>query len=638
MKLRIQLLFLLLVVFFVDLSAQVSVRFKDVGWDNDPMTTVVPENWMDLDAVCLERKFTYDFNNAFSPADRQSAELYVKLSLRSQSAIENFRFIPVPNLRGVDVTAIDARITKLDGRVIDLRSKFLKRHEWEESTTYYSIEQYRLFEVPVLEPGDQFEYIVRFANFPFPERFYFQSNLPTVQSVYELIALTRFNVLASSENGAPEPKVDEEFYSVKRSYRLDSLEPLIPLQGCLMHEVYPNVRHVVQPSFMKANFWPSNWGSFYRQIDQTQYRLNRTYDARMEETLRIIWDSIPEGEQLDKVKHFHHYANQHLEIVKRRPDAAISFGNDMRYGQTTAKNLILMYDDIFRRFDIPYRMVWAGDRFKGSLDTTLLSDRVTPHKFFAVFVGGDTLFITPKNETRTYGFDELPPEANGQNAIWFYADDSFKYDFAPIRKSTQSNYRLVTVRSSPAIPGTFIVDEQLYGDYKFYLAPFYLNKSSILPQSEVFSSLRTRPSRVESAELSLYTDPSNEFAGFNYLQKETSRQIALAHWVDFYALELLKYEEIKTDCMIRYPLYGTEEYHLVVPKLAFEKESPFSRSLPGMAEFKLETEIGEREVTLRYTLTIEVNELEENNKVELLSFLSDVKEYLNKNTIVLSER
>ena len=458
---HIKVLILILVIFSVDLVAQVSVRFKDVGWERNPMTTVVPENWRDRDAVCLERKFTYDFNNAFAPADRQFAELYVKLSLRSPSAIENFRFIPVPNLRGVDVTAIDARITKLDGRVIDLRSKFLKRHEWEGGTLFYPGDQFRLFEVPVLEPGDQFEYIIRFTNFPFPERFFFHSNLPTVQSVYELIALTRFSVLVSSENGAPEPEMSEEFYSMHRRYTLSMLDPLLPVEGCLMHEVYPSVRQVVKPPFMEANFWPSNWGSFYRQIDQTQYRLNLDYDARMEETLRNLWDSIPVGEQLEKIKAFHEYVNNHLDLVKRNSDAPISFGNDMRYRQTTSKSLLLMYDDIFRRFDLPYRMIWAGDRFSGGLDTTLLSDRIAPYKFFAVFVEDDTLYFTPKSEARTYGWNEFPPEAKGQTAIWFHTDDSFKYDFARMDNPTQSNYRRVTLRHSPGMEGTLTVDEQL---------------------------------------------------------------------------------------------------------------------------------------------------------------------------------
>jgi hypothetical protein len=622
----------------MDLLAQVSVRFKDVGWESNPMTTVVPENWRDLDAVCLERKFTYDFNNAFAPVDRQFAELYVKLSLRSQSAIDDFRFIPVPKLRGVEVIAIDARITKLDGRVIDLRSKFLKRHEWEGGTLFYPSDQFRLFEVPVLEPGDQFEYIIRFTNFPFPERFFFHSNLPTVQSEYELIALTRFNILVSSEYGAPEPEMNEEFYSVHRRYTLSMLDPLLPVEGCLMHEVYPNIRQVVKPSFMEANFWPSNWGSYYRQIDRTQYRINLNYDARMEETLRMIWDSIPVGEQLEKIKKFHEYVNNHLDLVKRRADAPISFGNDMRYKQTTSKSLLLMYDDIFRRFDLPYRMIWAGDRFSGGLDTTLLSDRITPHKFFAVFIEGDTLFFTPKSENRTYAFNEFPPEVKGQNAIWFHTDDSFKYDFAQIGKSTQSNYRLVTVRPSPGINGMLMVDERLFGNFKFYLAPFYRNETYISHQEDAISWLRKRPSRVQSAEILEYTGPNSKFTGFNYLLKEDSTRVDLSDWLDFYALELLKFSDSNAKCMIRYPLAGTEEYQLIISKSEFENVSRFSRSLPGMAEFKMETLTGERDVILQYTLTIQTDELGESGRVELFSFLNEVKQYLENNSIYFTER
>ena len=633
MNLRILYTILGLAAFLGELSAQVQVRFKDVSWNSDPKTTVVPMEWRDRDAVCLERKFTYELNNTFGQYNRQSAELYVKLNLRSEYAVETFRFIPIPNLRGVEVLAIDARITKLDGRVIDVRSKFLKRHEWELGTVHYPTDQFRLFEVPMLEAGDQFEYFIRFADFPIPERVYFHSNLPTVKSIYELIALTSYELHVSSENGAPEPVQSEEFYSVYRVYEMQMLDPLYPVEGCLMHEVYPNVRQVVEPPFIEANLWPSNWGSFYRQIDRTQYRLNQDYDRRMEETLRQIWQNVPEGEQLEKIKRFHQYVNRHLQVVKRRSDAPISFGNDMRYGQTTAKNLLLMYDDIFRRFDIPFRMIWAGDVFRGNMDTTLLSDQITPHRFFAAIVDGDTLFFTPKSETRTYSINEFPPEAKGQDAIWFHAVESFKYDFARLPEQSNANRRLVTIQASPGMDNTLSADERLHGDFKHFLAPYYNGIESQDATLAEFSWIRTRPSGVQSVEIERYTSPDNEFSGFTYLMKEDKDSASLFHWLDFYALQLLNEDFSIRDCIWRYPLFGTEEYQLFLPRSSLEGLSEMSLEIKGIVHFHSEVLMADEKSRAVFVLSIEKNAFSAVEREAILDFLGKVETYLKNHYI-----
>lgn len=627
---------LLFLIFGGDSLAQVRVKFKDVAWENDPKSTVVPEEWRDLDAVCLERRFTYDFNNQFERYNRQNAEVYVKLSLRSPRAVEDFRFIPVPILRGIDVTAIDCRITKLDGRVIDVRSKFLKRHETEIGNKYYPKGQYRLFEVPMLEPGDQFEYVIRFVNFPFPERFYFHTNLPTVSSRYQLIAMTRFEVLVSSEQGAPEPIQNEEFYSRHRKYEMKMLQPLLPVEGCLLHEAYPNIRQVVKPPFIEDNFWPSNWGAFYREIDQTQYRLNRSYDARMEETLRQLWSTIPEGNQLEKIKAFHAYVNQNMTLVKRRNDAPISFGNDLRFKQTTDRNLLLMYDDIFRRFDLPYRMIWASDRYLGNLDTTLLSDQIVPHRFFAVFVDDDTLFLAPKSQYRTYAFNEFPPEAIGQNSVWFHNDDDFNYDFFVLSKNTTADYRSVTIRSSRGVDGTYVADERLSGNYKFFLSSIYQNGKGVRSMTTSNNWLRTRPNGVQSVEMNLYTSPSERTAGFNYLLKEESEEIALSKWIDFYGLQLLKLNQTKPSCAVVYPLSGTEEYQLIIPKNTSYTLKSKELNAPGLATFETEVIEGLQEVIVRCTLTIEKDQFNKAELDALFDFLTRLRSYLDTTKVELS--
>lgn len=613
---------------------QISVRFKDVAWREDAKSTVVPEEWLDREVVCLDRIFTYKLENAFGPADRQSAELYMKLSLRSQQAVDHYRYIPVPNVHGAEVSALDCRITKLDGRIIDVRSRFLKRHEVKDRLNGSRADaEYRYFDVPMLEPGDQLEYVIRFINFPFPERVYFHSDIAIVNSVYKLIAMTRFDVLTSEEMGAPSPEEFEEFYNVHRIYTMKNLEPIREEPGMRFHESYPHIRNVVVPSFIEDNFWPQEWGSFYREIDQIQYQLNRNYDARMEETLRQIWDSIPTGAQYEKIRAFHHFVNRQMNVVKRNPNQPVSFGNDMRYRQTTERNLLLMYDDVFRRFDLKYFMIWAPDKNKGDLDTTLLSARVVPNRFFAVIVGSDTVFITPRTESVTFSINDVPPSACGTHAIWFNNDDLFNHLILPIYCPANESVRKVSLDLTSRFEDNLLTQEFINGSYKYDFSPLLFNRS--IREATFWDWFSPFPDNSNSAEIQRVSSPSDSILRLEYITRVEGSEIKLAELIHPWVIQVIPLGGSPRKHDFYHPLQGVEEFEIILSETQTFSGNDFV--LKGdFGSFECRVEKSPSGTAILIRLVTETDKLNPEEFADWVGFLSEIQAFLSREMIWLN--
>ncbi len=426
-------LFLLFLIFGTWLtSAQDRIRYRDIVWPIDSHDVFVPQKWAEEPAVILERVIRYQKYRARSRFSGKEYEIYYKIKFQKPRGVEQFRYFFIPYMPQTSLDRLDARLTKPDGRVADFDARFFKNKRIREPVSGFSPDQFLIFEVPTVETGDQLELFCRYQGHPLPRHVYFDDYLPIVRSTYVLTHPGYYPFLYTSHHGAPEAWHKEKFYRQHYKWQMEQVPPRRQ-EGFFCPALYlPHVEQVFAPTFQDEYGWPLDWWIYLRQLNRLQTEVNQRYDKTLEKFLQNLWQTIPPQEVKARIKAVHDYINEHLTLT--RYPRGINIGNDLNHGRICPDVLNLFYDDLLRRFDIPYRLVLARERSRGPLDTGLVSLDQISHTFyeFTDTLTGERHYLIPQQWEGSYALDELPGDLLGTQAVFIEApNETVTFELLP---------------------------------------------------------------------------------------------------------------------------------------------------------------------------------------------------------------
>ena len=401
--------------------AQDRIKYKDIVWPVDSHNIFVPEKWADEPAVILERVVRYQRYEARNRFSGKEYEIYYKIKFQKNEGAEQYRYFFIPYVPNTTLDRLDARLTKPDGRVADIDAKFFKNKRIEKTVSGFSPDQFIIFEVPTVESGDQLELFWRYQGHPLPQHMYFDDYLPTVRSTYVLTHPEYDPFRYTTHQGAPEARQKEEFFRQEYMWRMNELPARVREDHFSPARYLPHVEQAFGPTFQDDYGWPLAWWIFLRQLDRLQLDVNTRYDKQLEGFLQDLWRGIPPDQVSARIEAVHEYFNKHLTLTKY--PRGINIGNDINYGRIHPDALYIFYDDLLRRFEIPYRLVLAKEKSRGTLDSNVISLDQISHAFFEFTdtLTGERHFLVPMQWEGKYAFDEIPGDLLSTRAVFIEA-------------------------------------------------------------------------------------------------------------------------------------------------------------------------------------------------------------------------
>jgi len=637
--------FLLVALFAVSfsMSAQDRIRFKDIAWPVDSHNIFVPEEWSEKPAVILERVIRYQRFQSRNKFTGKEYELYYKIKFQNNDGAETYRYFFIPKVPQTEIDRLDARLTKPDGRVADFDSKFFKDRVINTPVSGFSPELFTIIEVPTVESGDQLELFWRYQGHPLPQNVFFDDYLPTVRSTYLAVHPEYFPLIFSNLYGCPEPKYKEEYYRQEYRWRMEYLPPRRGEAYFSPARYLPHIQQAFAPQFADNYGWDLEWWIYLRQLDRAQLDLNARYDKRLEALLDEIWKDIPTENTLDRIKAVHNYINKNVRLTKY--PRGINIGHDLQYGRIHPDALYLFYDDLFRRFDLPYKLILAKEKNRGPLDSSLVTLDQISHAFFQFSDRkGQSHFVMPLQWSGSYALNEIPGSVLGTEAVFITApSEEVSIEKLPSFPASENEIQRSAVVNLNGYETEvrFPVRERWTGAPSMYWAELRSKEENperppfktYLKWEQKWPKLDVRPDLISF-------DPKDpRFATeWQYIADPTE-----VNWMGdtltFLPQDFLQTEEVYTGPVNRiYPLYlpysGTEkaDLYLQLPFSVLPMTVPgYNWKLPGLleAEYKLER-IDSRTYRLHFACTYLKETYSASEAVQMRTLWREMQRTLNK--------
>jgi len=624
-------------------SAQDRIKYKDIVWPIDSHNIFVPAQWSEEPAVILERVIRYQRYESRNKFTGKEYEFYYKIKFQNNDGAETYRYFFIPKVPQTSLDRLDARLTKPDGRVADLDSKYFKDRIITEAVSGFSPDLFTIIEVPTVESGDQLELFWRYQGHPLPQQMFFDDYLPIVRSSYVVTHPEYFPLMFTNEFGCPEPKQKEEYYRQEYLWQMEMVRPRIREAHFYPARTLPHVQQAFAPKFIDEYGWDLEWWIFMRQLDRFQLDVNNRYDKRLEAFLSDLWRDIPADQAVARIRKVHNYINQHVSLTKY--PHGISIGNDLQYGRIHPDALYLFYDDLLRRFDLSYSLILAKERERGHLDSSLVTLDQISHAFFEFEdKNGAPYFLIPKQWSGSYALNELPGSILGTEVVTIESNtEQVRMSTLPTFLPEESEIQRSAVVNLNGYETEvhFPIRERWTGAPSAYWAG--LRDKQENPERPPFKTYRhwqqkwpmleTRPDLISfdpkdprfATEWQYYADPTRvEWSGDT---------------LTFLPQEFLKTEEVYTGPVNRiYPLYlpysGTEkaDLYLQFPFSVLPMTVPgYNWKLPGLleAEYKLER-IDSRTYRLHFSCTYLKDTYTAAEAVQMRTLWREMQRTLNK--------
>jgi hypothetical protein len=402
---------------FMSVAQEQRMRYKAYFWPERIHYEVVPEAWLEEDAVMLQRTLRHRLSADDPFNSTNQMEYYYLIKLLSQRGVEQYAKIFIPVRRGTVVSHVAVRIYKPDGRVADFNGKYFKSRVLPVSTGPIEGDRYVVLDIPTAEKGDELEIYFRYEGYGLPVQIFFHDYLPILRSEYIGQRATKFEVQYKGYNGVPLPDEKTEYFELKQRWVLENLPAYRPEPGAWAVEEYPYLDFALKPSYLYLTNWKHNWTAFFSQLEQNQLQYNNRYDKRLERQLKALWAPLPPNNALVRLEAFHHYVGSRINVVPRVDGQMVNLGNDLEYGRMSQENLLLLYDDIIRRFDLDYELIFAKSKLRGPLDTALLSLDHVSHYLFRVRVDGQSYYLPVPVAGQVFPFNTVPVELQGTMSV-----------------------------------------------------------------------------------------------------------------------------------------------------------------------------------------------------------------------------
>lgn len=413
MKKNYFLIVLLLSLSCWQLSAQ---SFGDYTWKEDMAAVAeIPSEYADADAVIINSE-TYSrgtFSGTFPYIEQLATyRTQVHVKIQKEAALEDYNRVIIQRFKGriadyVQYKTVDVRIRKADGTIKDYNVRDLPSPELtEEDDLFASKDDLYIYELKDLEVGDELETITiiesKFLDQGRTVNLY--SEYPTLRASFGISVPLKVKIDGRIYNNMPKPSTRTTSTNKIFSWEMTNLKaaPEANSSGTIyqndleyfIYELNFDAFRQDQLSFQVKNYADQilQYSEDFLKVRVRKKKKLEEFYAQMFADGATAFGKKPEELQaIEKVYLLNEYVAKKMQIInKELEDFEKSEGIDyfLLNGKTDGRNLVRIYRDFFERFEIPYYVAIAKNRFSGPIDLGFVSNTQIGDYFF-VFKNGD---------------------------------------------------------------------------------------------------------------------------------------------------------------------------------------------------------------------------------------------------------
>ncbi len=585
---------------------------KDYKWDKkDTSLSDLPAEYANEDAVILydyeTRKTTLENNNFYT---RHIIKRRVKIL--TKKGLDEFGKIVIAKQDDMQVSILDARTFKQNGEVVDLDASSIKSLDINEDEDIFDSNRYKLFSVPGLEVGDEFEMVCVFEGKTIEqgENILMHRYLPVIDSKFELDVYNKIIVFTSVYNNMPKPTVNESLSSYIFSWNLKNLPGLYDERGTISASVLPFFIYELNLTRFYSSSAPpkiDNWEDLLNHINDSALDVVVRKRKKLDAILDAIIGDKATASKLEQLQQVHQHINENVQI-KSIPDNIASNGIEYFYENNTADfhYLLKMYKALFEKVGVEYYLASGRSRYLGDIRLDFPTSIQITEYLFVVNIDGDYHLFVPKEKKKYYEMDEVPPEL--ENTSLYMINMTKKDDFKHIKipaSTYKKNRRLRQIKSSVKLDDQAIAHnckETLSGAISTDIRHYYIhaNKNDALQEAvEGLLSHRIPNAKLESAKISKPSikppfdfELNYDFTTPNVVVKvdESVYKISIENWLTHNV-----YNVNPTNRLLDYfpPYAGLDNYSYV---LEFDKE--ISLANKENIDVKIKNDMGSYELSI----------------------------------------
>lgn len=423
--------FLIASLFFAcswQLSAQ---SFGDYKWKGEMAPTPeIPAEYADADAVIINNE-TYSrgsFSGTFPLIEQLATyRTQVHVKIQTEEGLEDYNRVIIQRFRGriadfVQYKTVDIRVRKLNGDVKDYEVRDLTQPELKEGDDLYeSKDDLFIYEIPDLAVGDELETITiiesKFLDQGRIVNLY--SEYPTLKASFGISVPLKVKLDGRIYNNMPSPNIRNTSTNRILSWEMSNLKavPEANSSGTIfqndleyfIYELNFDAFRQDQLSFQVKNYADQILQyseDFLKVRVRKKKKLEEFYEQMFANGAKAFGKKPEELQAIEKVYMLNEYVAKKMKMIGRElEDFEKSEGVDyfLINGKTDRRNLVRIYRDFFERFDIPYYVAIAKNRFSGPIDLGFVSNTQIGDYFF-IFKNGDGYLSI----NGTGGLNELP--------------------------------------------------------------------------------------------------------------------------------------------------------------------------------------------------------------------------------------
>jgi len=401
-------------------------KYKDHKWFKARAHTSIPDSLKGEDAVMIyNNQYVYnDIVDISSSKFSSKRTVMQKVKILTQKGLDEYSKVFVNIYPKERIKVIDARTIKANGKVVNLKSKDIKRLDFKSRFYQDSRFQQLRFSIPGVEIGDEVEiiYTVKTGVLRRGGDIIMHSYLPCMSASLTYGSSKAFVHEFKMYNKMPKFENHSSQTNTTLVWRMSNLESLGDQYRAIYTNKIPYVRYVIRgysDGYSSIDLSTNNWDNIYKKYkDYYSDPLFINGTKYIKGFIQRFKDEEPNASNAKVFMNIHQYIYDNIEVK------ILENGEDrrnLRYYMENKKinnyNLYMLYEQLFKYLEIKRYICFGRDKYAGVLDRNFVAPHIIKYDFFSFKEGNKFHFVYPSYSNKRYLLGELPISLKGTNIM-----------------------------------------------------------------------------------------------------------------------------------------------------------------------------------------------------------------------------
>jgi hypothetical protein len=416
----------LLLAILTNSSSFFAQKYKDHKWFKARSHTLIPDSLSGEDAVMIYNK-QYIYNDIVDISSGKFSSkrtVMQKVKILTQKGLEEYSKVFVNIYPKEYIKVVDARTIKPNGKVVNLKSKDIKKLTFKSRFYQDSRFQQLRFSIPGVEVGDEVEiiYTVKTGILRQGADIIMHSYLPCMSASLTYGSSKAFVHEFKMYNNMPKFENQSSQTNTTLVWRMSNLESIGNQYRAIPTNEIPYVRYVIRrysDGYNSIDLSTNNWNNIYKKYKD--YYNDPSFingNKYIKGFIQKFKDQDPQASNAKIFMNIHKYINDNIEVK------VLKNGDDRRLLRYYLENkiinnynLYMLYEQLFKFLDIKRYLCFGRNKYEGILDRNFVAPHIIQYDFFSFKNEGKLHFVYPSYSYKKYLLDELPISLEGTNIM-----------------------------------------------------------------------------------------------------------------------------------------------------------------------------------------------------------------------------